>query len=84
MMSLIVRFLILHYYLHYTVVEMCGGSMIDLSKLELMKRDDLQFEVVDESEYVGDDDDKDDLFRELSDLYFQDDDDDDDDEISFL
>ena len=58
--------------------------MIDLSKLELMKRDDLQFEVVDESEYVGDDDDKDDLFRELSDLYFQDDDDDDDDEISFL
>ena len=58
--------------------------MIDLSKLELMKRDDLQFEVVDESEYDGDDDDAEEIFRELSDLYFQDDEEDDDDEVSFL
>ena len=31
--------------------------MKDLSTLELMKRDDLQFQVVDESDYDDDDDD---------------------------
>jgi hypothetical protein len=36
------------------VLELCGGSMLDLSTLEMMKRDDLQFEVVDETEYDED------------------------------
>lgn len=71
--------------LWHEVVEMCGGSMIDLSKLELMKRDDLQFEVVDESDYDEDDDEALALFEELSSEFDDDDDDaDEDDETSFL
>jgi hypothetical protein len=40
------------------VMELCGGELADLSSLELLKRDDLQFQVVDESEYDEDDDDE--------------------------
>ncbi len=54
------------------VLEMCGGSMVDLSTLELMKRDDLQFEVVDETDY-DDDEEDDEILDELEEL---DDDDD--------
>jgi hypothetical protein len=50
--------------------------MNDLSTLELMKRDDLQFEVVDESEY-DDDDDEVEIADELDELDSFDDDDDD-------
>lgn len=50
------------------VMEMCGGSMTDLSTLELMKRDDLQFEVVDESDYDDNDDDDDTILDELEEL----------------
>lgn len=34
-----------------SVMELCGGMMEDLSTLELMKRDDVQFQVVDETDY---------------------------------
>jgi hypothetical protein len=37
------------------VNELCGGDLEDLSSLELLKRDDLQFQVVDETEYDEDD-----------------------------
>ena len=36
---------------HLLVMELCGGDLSDLSSLELMKRDDHQFQVVDETEY---------------------------------
>lgn len=37
--------------LWHEVMELCGGDLSDLSSLELMKRDDHQFQVVDETEY---------------------------------
>jgi succinylglutamate desuccinylase len=35
---------------------LCGGDLEDLSSLELLKRDDMQFQVVDETDYDEDDD----------------------------
>jgi hypothetical protein len=32
-------------------MELCGGDLGDLSSLELSKSDDMQFQVVDETEY---------------------------------
>jgi len=58
--------------------------MVDLSKLELMKRDDLQFEVVDESDYDDEDDDGQAIFEELAAFDDSEDDDDDDNENAFL
>ena len=51
--------------------------MLDLSTLELMKRDDLQFEVVDETDYDEDDDDEIGITIEEFDLEPFDDDDED-------
>ena len=55
--------------------------MEDLSSLELLKRDDLQFQVVDETDYDGEGDDIE-IIDELGELFV--DDDDEDDEESFL
>lgn len=44
---------------------MCGGDLEDLSSLELLKREDLQFQVVDETEYDDDDDDDGDIEIEI-------------------
>jgi hypothetical protein len=43
-------------------MELCGGMMADVSSLELMKRDDLQFQFVDSDDFddATDDDDDDD------------------------
>jgi hypothetical protein len=62
------------------VSELCGGDLEDLSSLELLKRDDLQFQVVDETDYDDDDDDDDDdgiieIIDELGELEIDDDDD---------
>jgi hypothetical protein len=38
------------------VTELCGGDLEDLSSLELLKRDDIQFQVVDETDYDDDGD----------------------------
>lgn len=49
--------------LWHEVLELCGGDMIDLSTLELMKTDDMQYQVIDEiydedADFLeGDDDD---------------------------
>ena len=32
------------------VLELCGGELKEISSLEMLKRDDLQFEIVDEDE----------------------------------
>jgi len=32
------------------VLELCGGSMQEVSALELLKRDDILFQVIDEDE----------------------------------
>lgn len=58
------------------VLELCGGSMVDLSTLELMKRDDLQFEVVDETEYDEDDEEEGVIIDEFDLENFDDDDED--------
>lgn len=48
---------------------MCGGELKEISSLEMLKRDDLQFEIVDEDE-------EDAAFDELDMLDLDDDDDD--------
>lgn len=53
-------------------MELCGGDLSDLSSLELMKRDDHQFQVVDETEYSDEE-----IPDELGELDNFDDDDDD-------
>jgi hypothetical protein len=58
------------------VLELCGGSMVDLSTLEMMKRDDLQFEVVDETEYDEDDEEEGVIIDEFDLENFDDDDED--------
>ena len=47
------------------MTELCGGDLEDLSSLELLKRDDLQFQVVDETDYDEDDDDDGDIEIEV-------------------
>jgi len=60
--------------LWHEVLEHCGGDMKEISHLELSKRDDLRFQIVDEDE---DDLDEDDIPDELDELgRFGDDDDD--------
>ena len=56
----------------FAVMELCGGELGDLSELELSSTDDIQFQVVDESEMDEDDDDEDE----------EEEDDDDDEEMS--
>ena len=70
--------------LWHEVMEVCGGEMKELSKLELDKKDGFQYEIVDddEEEYDGDDEDGlvlfgDDLSDELDELFYDEDDDDD-------
>ena len=57
--------------LHFEVMELCGGELADLSQLELLKRDDLKFQVLDDEDY------SDDISNELSELDNFDDDDED-------
>ena len=52
-------------------MELCGGELADLSQLELLKRDDLKFQVLDDEDY------SDDISNELSELDNFDDDDED-------
>lgn len=61
--------------LYHEVLELCGGEMEELSRLEMLKRDDIQFQIIDEDEFDGDDDD--DLPNELGELETFDDEDDD-------
>jgi hypothetical protein len=56
-------------------MELCGGDMEDISSLELMKRVDLQFQVLDETEF----DDDGEIPDELGELENFDDEDDDED-----
>eukprot|EP00544_Gedaniella_sp_CCMP2646_P008571 CAMPEP_0202480610 /NCGR_PEP_ID=MMETSP1361-20130828/525_1 /ASSEMBLY_ACC=CAM_ASM_000849 /TAXON_ID=210615 /ORGANISM="Staurosira complex sp., Strain CCMP2646" /LENGTH=432 /DNA_ID=CAMNT_0049108055 /DNA_START=66 /DNA_END=1364 /DNA_ORIENTATION=+ len=55
--------------LWHEVLELCGGELKEISSLEMLKRDDLQFEIVDEDE-------DEDAFDELDMLDLDDDDDD--------
>jgi len=55
------------------VLELCGGDMVDLSALELMKRDDLQYEVLDETDF-DEDDDEEEIVDELDNFDDEDDD----------
>jgi putative transcriptional regulator len=55
--------------LWHEVLELCGGELKEISSLEMLKRDDLQFEIVDEDE-------EDAAFDELDMLDLDDDDDD--------
>ena len=55
-------------------MELCGGELSDLSQLELLKRDDLKFQVVDDDAAFLDDD----IPDELGELFADDDDDEDD------
>lgn len=67
--------------LWHEVLELCGGEMKEISRLELLKRDDLKFQIVDDD----DDEDEDDgayfedgsILDELDELETQDDDEDD-------
>lgn len=66
--------------LWHEVLETCGGELSDISQLELLKRDDLRFQIVDEDD---DDDDEEydivvDLSDDVDDLYSSDEDDDED------
>lgn len=70
-------FLVVFPFLNFVVLDLCGGSMTDLSTLELMKRGDVQIEVVDESEYDEDDDEEGEIIDELGELDNFDDEDDD-------
>eukprot|EP00529_Nitzschia_sp_RCC80_P013104 CAMPEP_0113457426 /NCGR_PEP_ID=MMETSP0014_2-20120614/9404_1 /TAXON_ID=2857 /ORGANISM="Nitzschia sp." /LENGTH=594 /DNA_ID=CAMNT_0000348925 /DNA_START=203 /DNA_END=1987 /DNA_ORIENTATION=- /assembly_acc=CAM_ASM_000159 len=63
--------------LWHEVMELCGGELADLSSLELLKRNDIQFEVV--GEYDDDDDEDDDDDAIEIEIGFDDDDEDDDD-----
>lgn len=54
--------------LWHEVLEMCGGELKDISQLELLKRDDLRFQIVDEDDetLIDEDDDEE---ADLSDLF---------------
>ena len=77
-------------------MELCGGELADLSSLELLKRKDIQFEVVGEYDDDDDDDDEDDDDGQYDDDSIEieigldiddgdeDDDDDDDDDYGYL
>lgn len=41
----------LGFVLHIIVMELCGGELGDVSGLERASADDMQFQVVDETEY---------------------------------
>lgn len=64
------------------MAELCGGDLADLSSLELLKRDDLQFQVVDDTDFDEDDDDDIMIVDDLGEPYIDVDDDDDDDDDS--
>lgn len=54
-------------------MELCGGEMEDISSFELLKRDDVQFQVTDDGDSDYDDDD---IIDELGELEsFEDEDD---------
>ena len=55
-------------------MELCGGDFQDLSFLESAKSDDLQFQVVDETEYDSGDDEIPDELGELENFDDEDDD----------
>jgi len=59
--------------LWHEVLELCGGELGEISKLEMAKRDDLKFQIIDED----DEDDEDDLPDELDELDRLDDEDED-------
>jgi hypothetical protein len=42
--------------LWHEVLELCGGDMEEISNLELLKRDDIRFQVIDEDQFSDDDD----------------------------
>eukprot|EP00529_Nitzschia_sp_RCC80_P013667 CAMPEP_0113491824 /NCGR_PEP_ID=MMETSP0014_2-20120614/27755_1 /TAXON_ID=2857 /ORGANISM="Nitzschia sp." /LENGTH=594 /DNA_ID=CAMNT_0000385627 /DNA_START=203 /DNA_END=1987 /DNA_ORIENTATION=+ /assembly_acc=CAM_ASM_000159 len=70
--------------LWHEVMELCGGELADLSSLELLKRNDIQFEVVGEYDDDDDDDDDDDAIEIEIGFDDDDEDDDDDDDDSYL
>ena len=41
--------------LWHEVLEVCGGDLADISSLEMLKRDDIQFEIADEDDEEDDD-----------------------------
>lgn len=68
--------------LWHEVLELCGGELSDISEFELLKRDDLKFQIVDEDDDDDDDDDNefdivilDEGEDELDELFDDDDDD---------
>lgn len=62
--------------LWHEVMELCGGELQEISELELQKRDDLKFQIIDEDE-------DDDIPDELDELMIDDDDDYDDEDDSY-
>lgn len=60
--------------LWHEVLELCAGELADISELEMLKRDDLKFEIIDEDD--EDEDDDDDSPDELDELDRFDDEDD--------
>jgi hypothetical protein len=71
--------------LWHEVLDLCGGELKEISRLEFLKRGDVRFQIVDEDEFdddddeddEDDDDDDDDDDDELDELFLDDDDDDD-------
>ena len=51
--------------LWHEVLELCSGELKDISRLELSKRDDVRFQIVDEDDFDDDDDDLPDELDEL-------------------
>jgi hypothetical protein len=70
--------------LYHEVLELCGGQLSDISQMEMLKRDDLKFQIIDEDD--DDDDEEDDEYEivlEDDDVLYDDDDNDDDDDDAF-
>lgn len=61
----------------FSVLELCGGELKVISKLELQKRPDLQVEIIDEDE-EEDEDGVIEIIDELGELFVDDEDDEDD------
>jgi hypothetical protein len=69
--------------LYHEVLELCGGQSADISQMEMLKRDDLRFQIIDEDDDDDEDDDEYEIVLEDDDVLYNDDDDEEDDDVFY-
>jgi hypothetical protein len=69
--------------LYHEVLEFCGGQLADISQMEMLKRDDLRFQIIDEDDDDDEDHDEYEIVLEDDDVLYNDDDDEEDDDDVF-